>query len=153
VVQTSVIKTTVPEYSTPVLRIRIRCFCDPISRIRGLGYVFFPYTGSNSCCSKRPATIFWVTNTYRYILCQLTQIFSCTCAKNYSTVGLERYEKGRTTKFFPFSLFFLWNRVGKKYGSGINIPDPQHCPSHFSLKYYFWIEGKVPPSSPLLGLT
>jgi hypothetical protein len=36
-------------------------------------------------------------------------------------------KKGMATNYFFLALFFVGSGMKKKSGSGINIPDPQHC--------------------------
>ncbi len=77
-----------------------------------------------------PTHIFSESLEATLILCQLAQIFLCTCSKikQFQFCETDGYKKGKTTKIFSPPLYCCcWIPNGKKSGSGKNIPDPQHC--------------------------
>ncbi len=100
----------------------------PLDPGSGLG---FSGPGSQSHIFESLVTIFWVKSSI--ILWKLAQIFffSTSKLKKFSILwNLWLHKKVWQIFFSPFSFVAVFGsgiRDGKKSGSEINIPDPQHC--------------------------
>ncbi len=98
----------------------------------GSGMDFFPDLRSSTHYLKRPETIYRVKCTI--ILCQLAQIFSVPVQNlnNFRFCKICCYKKIRQLIFYPSSFVALVGSGSQetgwiKSGSGIYMPDPQHC--------------------------
>ncbi len=118
-------------FLTPGSGIRNRFFPDPGSRI--------PDPGSQTHTFESLVTIFWAKSSI--ILWKFDQIFffSTSKLKYVQFCEISGYIKRYDIKFFfhpSLLLLFLdpGSGMGKNQdpGSGINIPDPQHCVEHWT---------------------
>ncbi len=115
-------------------------FLNPRIQIRDK---FFPNPGSPTHISKCYVAIFWVKNTQVFVNWpkSFLYLFKNKMISNLWSLWLQK----REDNCIIFTLFCCWwirdqgcgIRDGKKSGSGINIPDPQHCCVPFLCTVYY----------------